>query len=508
MEKCLKTNVLVKEVLFSDSAEQPIDIDFTLPDYCKEISRIFKCQSAPRISSKSINGKNITVEGVVTITLLYAALNGELCSYEYQYPFSKTFEASCDCVGMNLVCKAKNQYLNCRAITGRKVDIHGAVGIYVTITKRKSTEIVSDYDDKNVELKRGMAAATVPMGSAEKYILIEEEIDIGQGQPQIRNVWRSDVKACVKETKVINDKAVIKGEIKVCIIYCSDSTPNPQSVKTTIPFSQILDIEGITDSCACDTKAEVVFFEIKPRISASGETKSFSLTAKLLLNSEAYCSNEIPVIFDAFSRKYEADIKKTNVVFERITQNISENYHCKKAITFDEEISSVVDLWCNIEECHTKFENENMIVYGTVLAAIIVCDTKNIPIYHEKQIEFEHKFPLDIASNLHCEPQIEVTSCGFTITSTTSMELMVDILLNAAVYQKSNVTLISEMNVDTKKPCKNTNRTALTIYFCGAGECVWDIARIYNASVEEIMAINELENEQLENGKMILVPII
>ncbi len=70
-EKIIKTNVLVNDVLFNETAEQPIDVDFSLPDFCPDISKILKCRAVSRISSKSINGKNITVDGCVCITVLY-----------------------------------------------------------------------------------------------------------------------------------------------------------------------------------------------------------------------------------------------------------------------------------------------------------------------------------------------------------------------------------------------------------------------------------------------------
>ena len=47
----------------------------------------------------------------------------------------------------------------------------------------------------------------------------------------------------------------------------------------------------------------------------------------------------------------------------------------------------------------------------------------------------------------------------------------------------------------------------MTVYFTTADECVWDIARIYNASVDEIMSINALEDSCLKQGTMILVPL-
>ncbi len=507
-QKCIKTNVYVNETLFSDTTEQAIDIDFTLPDYCPDISKIFKCQSVPRIASKSLNGRTVTLEGSAVITLLYCDKEGNLCSYEYLYPFSKNFEMQSESASANICCRIRNEYINCRAVTGRKVDIHGALGIYVKVFGRKAHEIVSDYDDCNLELRRGVARATVPMGYAEKYLIIEEELPVNQGQPSIRNIIRSDAASSVKETKIVNNKAVVKGEMTVCIIYCPENSSTPQSVKTVLPYSQIIDVEGLNELCEIETKSEIAFFEVKPRISSSGEAKSFSLTAKILLCSEAFCGDDIPVLYDAFSRKFKADIRKNTVCFDKISNNIQETYHCKKTVSFEEELSSVVDMWCSVQSSTARFEGENMIICGTVTAGMIVCDINGNAIYSEKPIEFEYKYPLKTELiSPHSDPQIEVLSCGYTITGASAVEIMIDLSINAAVYEKCNITLISDVEVMENTPIERKRKGALTIYFPNNNECVWDIARIYNASVEEIMRINELESETLKAGRMILVPI-
>ena len=107
-----------------------------------------------------------------------------------------------------------------------------------------------------------------------------------------------------------------------------------------------------------------------------------------------------------------------------------------------------------------------------------------------------------------CEPQIEVASCGYTIVSANILEFRADLSITASVYESNNVSLISEMTVDESKPIASNSKGAMTIYFPSSNECVWDIARIYNASVEEIMRINELESDKLTAGSMILVPVM
>ncbi|MBQ2315910.1 MAG: DUF3794 domain-containing protein, partial [Clostridia bacterium] len=81
-QKNIRIPVYSNETVFCDSAEQPIDVDFTLPDYCPDIQKILKCRAVSRISSKGINGGTVTVDGSVTVTVIYCDGSGALNSYE------------------------------------------------------------------------------------------------------------------------------------------------------------------------------------------------------------------------------------------------------------------------------------------------------------------------------------------------------------------------------------------------------------------------------------------
>lgn len=507
-EKILKTNVYVNDTLFNDTAELPIDVDFTLPDYCNDISKILKCQAVSKITSRGNNGKIITVDGVVTIRIFYADEMGNLCSFEYQYPFSKNFDTGEDYVGTFLKTKAKCDYINCRAVTGRKVDIHGAVSVFVKLSRRNSTQIISDIDDPNIEQRRSNAPVIMPMGCSEKYLMVEEDIPIGQGQPAIEKIFRYSVSPSVNESKIINDKIVVKGDILLTVIYCPVGSKVLQTVKTVIPYSQIVDMEGITDVCKCDTKCEVAFVDIRSK-NTEEEAKCFSFSAKLLLSCEAFCENDIAIITDAYSRKYHIDLTRNVVSVDRIADNVYETFHCKKNIELIDAITTVADFWCDFKSSAARFENNDLIISGTVNVCMLTEDDGQNPSFVEKPIDFEYKYHLKTVNDMmSCTPEINIISMGYTIIGPNNIELKIDLGINATVYEKNNITLISSIVADeTQTDIKKTNN-ALTIYFSGENECVWDIAKHYNASIEEIMRINELESEILPDGKMILVPLI
>lgn len=505
--KNLKTSVFSLDTVFCESAEQPIDVDFALPDYYSDISKILKCRAVSRISSKSMSNGRIQIEGCVSITVIYCGSDNCISSYEYQYPFSKNFDTGFDTDDCVLNVKTKCEYINCRAITGRKIDIHGAAGIYVKLFRRKLTDVISDCDDCEIELLRGCVPATVPMGTADKYAIIEEEIELGSGQPDIRCVIRYDACATITDSKILAGKSIVKGEMQIKLLYAPEGSKMPQTVRYQLPFSQLIELEGLSDECDCESRVEIAHLEIKPRVSATGECRHLMLNAKLLITSECSCNNDVDVIVDAFSRKFEAEICKNEVCFNKICENINEAFSCKKKLEFAQgAIQSVEDIWCDVSTDMVKFNDGSMTIKGTVTAFIIAHDSEDIPTFYEKLIEFEHIHPMNIQGELTCSPTITVTGINYTLTDDSNMELRIELNVCAAVYRCSNLPLITDITIREGKPIQKETKSAMTIYFASKGERIWDIARRYFAEINELKQINEIDDDVLTEDKTILVP--
>ncbi len=505
--KSIKTSIYNHETVFKDTAEQPIDIDFTLPDYYPDISKILKCRAVPRISSKGINGNSVFAEGCVTVTVIYCGSDNCISSYEYQYPFSKTVDTGVNTEGAMLTATAKCEYINCRAVTGRKIDIHGAVSIRITLKSNKLTDIVSDIDDCCIELLRGSVPATVPMGISDKYLMLEEEIELGNGQPDVKCLIRYDADVVVNDTKILAGKSVVSGEMTVKILYLPENGAALQTVRYGLPFSQLIEIAGLTDGCDCESKASIAQLEVKPRATPDGSCRQFSLFAKLLVTSECCCNNDVAVIRDAYSRKYEADICKNEVCFNKICENISQSFNCKKTVEFPQGgIAAVCDMWCEAKTDTVRFGEKCMTVNGTVTAFIIAIDNDGIPTFYEKSIDFECTYPITQECDCKCTPEISVLSASYTLLDDCNIELRVDLKINAVIYSETQLPLIVDIKVNNAKPINRESRGAMTVYFASVGENIWDIAKKYFADIDEVKQINELTENILLCDRMILVP--
>ena len=67
-------------------AEQGVDGDLTLPDYCPDIKSILCCNIEPGINSVNVTGNRITADGNAVIRLLYVSADGKLACFEPSAP--------------------------------------------------------------------------------------------------------------------------------------------------------------------------------------------------------------------------------------------------------------------------------------------------------------------------------------------------------------------------------------------------------------------------------------
>lgn len=505
----LKQDLSINNKIFAQTAEQSIDLDFSLPEYYPRINKVLKCIAKPRISASTINGQILSVEGNISIVLLYITDTTEICSFEYVMPFSRSFEFEGDAKDCLPDCSVREEYINCRLLDEKSVELHGAIGISAGIVRKVAKEVICDVEGGEVVLNRGLAEATSPIGIAEKYLNIEEELELGNGQPSIKHILRYDARAVKTDCKIIGGKIVVRGELKVFALYCGEQTSTPQILRSAVPFSQIIDIPDINEMCECDCSLQVACLEIKPRTSITGECRTLSLSAKVRFCASATCDNDIPVVYDAFSTKYETDVTIEDILFEKIFKTVNRNFICKHNVEVNSGgIGTVIDIWCEPQNVTCKIDNEELKANGNLAVCVLAYDSDNCPAYFERSIDFEFCQPIKNAQNsMKCRADVTVNSISYTILSNNTLEICAELNINVGVYAECRIAAVREIKVNEENLKAKKRDSAMIIYFADAGEKLWDIARRYNSAPDEIAEINGLESGILSANKVLLIPV-
>jgi len=166
---------------FETSSEQPVDVEISLPDYCPDIGKILKCQAFPKIFSKNFSASKLSVEGSTLIRIIYVD-DRDKCvrSYEQEYPFAAEFSVKEMGEAPEAYIKCKVDYINCRAITQRKIDIHGAFTLSAKITSTQKHSIIADAKGAGIMLRRNHIATDCLFSQTSYQFLASEAFDLHQ----------------------------------------------------------------------------------------------------------------------------------------------------------------------------------------------------------------------------------------------------------------------------------------------------------------------------------------
>ncbi len=506
-----KEPLFVCETIFDGIVEQPVDLDFSLPDYCPDIQNILKCQIRPQISSKNISGDKLYVDGNADIILIY--LDEEKSTIrccEHTCPFSTSINLNNSVQDAIVIAKTKIEYVNCRAVTPRRLDIHGAFSIHAKVKCKKEKNIVCDIDGIGIEKKKISSQHNNLLALGQQYFNIAETIDKGTKQPDIEYILKTSVNVNLQDYKTLQNKVMINAEANVKIVYISDlEYSNVEIFEHSIPISQIVDIEGVQDDCNCDIVIEVLNHNINIKPNDNGENNLLLFECKMEATVSAYEEKDVDILTDIYSIDYESEPKYEKISISNIIDRLDELNLIKGNIDInDNNISEIIDASGNLANIKIFIKDQKIKFDGKINICVLAKDENDIPVYLERLIEFSREYSLNNKSeNIFCEENVILKSCNCRLIGKNSVEIIAEIQIGALIYVENKYMSVTDIFVDEEKPREKDKKAAITLYYADDGEEIWDIARKYCTSVDKIKKENEIDTDKLQNRNMLFIPM-
>lgn len=511
MELKIKKDLLhFPELMFENTSEHSIDGDITLPDYCPDIKRILKCIVNPCLLSEQCTGDRATVDANASVQVIYVDDSNNVFCYEKVFPFSKTIEFGKLIDKPVAEIKMKTAYANSRAISQRRIDIHASVAISVSVVTKKDIEVVSEAENCGIQLQKNIDNISNFIGNSIKTFTLNEVMEIGKSKSPIRQIIRNKLTAHLTETKVINNKMLIKGDAKISVLYCADENEiKYETYENTLPINQIIDFEGIDEKSKYQIQIYITSFNLVPKINSSGEKKLIDATINI--TSVIKAENDVDKTYpcDCYSTKFNTKCEKKVVSFEKIYDTFDDLIMIKKSEDFtNTKISEIINVWCDDVITTYTCNGNDLKIIGNTNISVLGKDDAAEPFYAERVLSFEKNISLpEVARDLICVSNAIVNGIDFVLADSNKLDLRVEFLINGTLIKRNTTEIITDIFCDESMP-KDRKYSALTIYFCDDGELIWEIARKYNTTVDAIKIENELDENIIKEKSMLLIPCV
>ncbi len=512
--KLQKETISLGDTLCTKYGQTMVESDIIVPDIKPDILKVLQISGDVIITQKSIQQDRAYIQGVVRLTILYAPdgdVIGKIKSMSAAQEFSQTIDAPGAKPGMQLIAEAEADNIDYSLINSRKINIRGAVGINAKIVVPTEISIATDVEsDEPIQVRTKQLRTGNTTGEAERDIMLREQLEVPAGKPAIGEILKCDAQPSPLELRMIENKAVVKGEVKVCTLYTGeDEEGSTQFMEHTVPFTEILEIDGLTEGMQGDVSYTVK--EIYPNTAedGDGERRYIGLELVLCATVHGYELLEIEAIEDAYALDGEITIKRNSCNLEQLIDNVTAQIAHKETAEIPEylpEIYQVCDCASAAKINHITVEDGQIIVSGTASTNILyLSNDTNSPLSgFNHNSEFTHTFSIPgIDSTTVCDAKAEVDHVSYTIGAGKELELRFIINLAVKALRAGRMELIEE--IDWTPDSDRPPLPGIVIYFVQPGDTLWDIAKRYRTTPDAIIAANGLESDLIVPGQQIKI---
>lgn len=497
--------ISVMETVFDDFDERPVDCDFVLPDYLPDMAAILKCLMKPVVQTYQISGDRVMAEGITTLKILY--LDEErrcVRTFEATQPFTSVFTVKTLDSNDRILLSAKVNYVNCRATGPRRVDIHGAFSVKLVVRGCREYTMVESSHDPQLQMQPYAVDYSVPTAFVQKTFTVNEVVELENGG-EAELLVRTEATPHILECKPMVGKALVKGEILLKTVYVTNSVEGSMGCsQNTLLFSQILDVEGLTENCLCSCQASLVMCEAHPTQDPGGAGKLVSFTGKVMMTVEAYCQRSGMLLADVYHTRYPLKTEYRTLTVTQMTDISRDTLDLTLTVELpDAEIRSIADMWFEVLSVTPQETVDATTMNGQILVCMLTRDSQNILSYYERPLVFEHTF----GDNRTCaaiSAEVLRHTCAI---SGNRLDLQLTVMTERVCAVSKDCCALCAAVADGMMPYAKPvgmERCGMKVYFAGAGETLWDIAKAQHVPVEELRSENELSGDVLEQDTMLL----
>lgn len=498
----------IKETIYEGAMEQPVDADITLPDYCADVQRILKCIVTPNIHATATTGDRLSVEGASCVRVLYVGENGALCAHEQSYAFSQHTQVKGLEEGMGVTVTAAVSYVNCRAVSSRRVDVHGMVALPYTVERRREETVLTDAAGAGVQTRQKTKQVADITASLQRAFTLSEVLELTDSQAAVGQMLQTCAAAVAQEVKAVSNKLLIKGELLLRMLYLAQAG-EVASVQHSIPISQIIEAQGVQEGDEPFVCLQITSVEVTPKADTTGTQTLLDINARVCAKVLAYQERGLPVITDAYSTQSELLLEQKKLELLGTVQAFADTLVAKGTVDLSGVgVAQILELWCGEVQQTVHTKGNELHIDGTAVAHLLYRNTDGQPGYLERPVDFAYQRALDEAvEGLACEPSVQILGCAYTMGTDDNAQIRIELAIAASVFTCEPERIIAAIAPDTDTP-KAGNTSALTIYFSDDGEDVWEIARRYNTTVEAIRRENGLAADTITGKQMLLIPMV
>lgn len=506
---------LNKDVVTSMEFIGRIEDDFNaesesiIPDSMPDAEDIRDACGTLLVKKAGIDAGRCVIEGSVTARVAYCPDGrGGLRTVCVKIPFINYTDAPNAPEDAKVVATARIVGINAGLINARKIAVSAKIAVEFDVYAPARMEYCRSAENPEKDLQVDCLDMTMmmPYSCGEKIAELSEDIEIGAGKPPVGEIVRFCVNIKAKEIRPITNKVLVKAALETKIAYTSPADEELHIVESEVPFSQVIEVDGVEENSVCRAEFTLCDLMTEPVENISGEMRYVAIDAKIRTEIVCYRNSSICPVRDMYcvsDDMVKTSVKTYNLIVVR--EEIKQQVAIKDTLEIKDNISKVYDLRTELGMMSSNTDGSSVELNAEILAVITYQNMDGEIKTVRKILRISHPIQLP-AKTVAYNVKIAVSGESFTIDGVDSAEIRMIADISYMVMDMVEVNSIVEAE-RIKADGEVKKQPSLIMCFTEKDDRLWEIAKKYKTTVEDIIAANRIENsERAPSGKMLIIP--
>lgn len=502
----------IKQNIVSDRAFSQItfDDDYVIRDNKPDVGRIVCIKgTAVAEDQKLVNG-SLWLTGKVLYEMLYLQEDGHKpVAISGTVPFQE--KIMMDNVQEEHKPKvfSRVEEISAAIINSRKVSVRGLLDVEVILEEEKCCALACGVDDEMVEQKVEQEQLLCLESCYKDVLKVQKELQLPKSKPNIGEIIFYYLDIRNKELDYTNGSSSVMAEAHLCILYRSEEDQE-EWYDTTFSVEGRLDCKD-TEGQIYWAKIEEVSNQIEVEPDYDREMRQFTVDIVFDVDLKVWKECEILVLKDAYSKYKRIKLEHSLVQgAQLLVKNVAKIRLIEEKIidSMKEKILQICGCKSSIHIDYSEVRNDKVHVEGVLQVCVLyITSNDEASVGHEVcQIPFVEDIEAEgIGDRVKYQLNTGVDQLQVNLLDNETFEVKATVSVGLLAMEENELYPISEIEElgGDNEECQNM--PGIIGYIVQEDESLWDIAKRYCATVDEIREINGIENKEPQMGDKLLI---
>ena len=501
-----RDTILCYETVADLTVCQEETLESIVPDACPDILRIVDACGQAMLTGKQAKEGSANVTGTVRVSILYQPESESgLRRMEMNLPFTCQADAPGLTEQGNVQAYTRLRCAEARALNPRKVLLRVDLAVDVTACQPVERSICRGVlaNEEHGLCQRQLQGETYELVSMEeKPFTFSDQVRLQSGQGEAPQLLAVQAQSLCTESKLIGSKLIFKGVVELSMLQ-QESSGALVSSRESMPFSQVLEVTQAGEDGDCLVQVELTDLHWDPD---PGDSRNLEFTLELLAQTQVRCRRPVTLLLDLYSTAFLTQVDSQPQVLCQLGESCTRAQTVRELLETGEMVRGVVGGRFSLGQVSQSREGSQLILTAEAWLTVLYQD--------EEQAVRTVNRTLPVVCRLDCPEQYSCKcTCSaagevFAVPAAGGMEVRFSVEFHCLTTVSRSVPSVIAARLTEPRGNNEGGRPSVVLRLAAPGEGLWEIAKTYGTTIEQILQANELPSEQLPEGRMLLIPSI